>query len=150
MIEAWCICRFWLCWNAAKPQRSCQSVALGSQHLLTFIFFNWMWWRFTFNLKSWYMPVWQMTGNKHRISKIRKAIPSIIQNECLNMLKVLKPFKASNTQVATSEGWMIGKLQFCMSNISWCKATKSKLRLVWDQTPFRCCLIRSQLHWDSL
>jgi hypothetical protein len=50
------------------------------------------------------MPIWQMTGNKHRINKIRKAIPSIIQNECLNMLKGLKPFKASNTWAATSEG----------------------------------------------
>jgi hypothetical protein len=132
MIETWCICRFWLCQNAAKPQRPCQTVAFGSQHFLSFIFFNWTWWRPAFNLKSWYMPIRQMTGNKHRISKIRKAISSIIQNECLNMLKELKPFKASNTRVATSEGWMISKLLFCMCNIFWCKVTKSKLRLVWD------------------
>jgi hypothetical protein len=34
VIEAWCICKFWPCWNAAKPQRPCQTVAFGSQHYI--------------------------------------------------------------------------------------------------------------------
>jgi hypothetical protein len=31
--ETWCTCRFRPCWNVAKPQRPCRTVALGSQQL---------------------------------------------------------------------------------------------------------------------
>jgi hypothetical protein len=86
MIETWCTCRFWPCQNDTKPQWPCQTVAFGSQRLLSSMFFNWTWRRSTFNLMSWYVPIQQMTGNKHRISEIRKAISSIIQNECLKGL----------------------------------------------------------------
>jgi hypothetical protein len=48
-----------------------------------------------FQFEELVMPIQQKTGNKHSIRKIRRAIPSIIKNECLNMLKGLKTFKAS-------------------------------------------------------
>jgi hypothetical protein len=35
MTETWCTCRFRPCRNAAKPQRPCRTVALGSQHRTT-------------------------------------------------------------------------------------------------------------------
>jgi hypothetical protein len=83
------------------------------------------------------IPNLQKTGNKQNTMSKQIKIPINIQKECLKMLKGLNPCNASSTLLATSPGWIMGSLLFWISKISLCKAIKSMLKSVWDQTPCR-------------